>query len=1248
MTESVEVLVGTGSFKVDRSRALEKLMKFQLPDPHLFVLPLVRCAAASGAKRIAFKLRGIANPAGRMNISFDGEPFSERDLRDPFSCLLEKRSADTARHRDLAVGLLSAWRLDPHYVSVASGRGPGRREVRMRSLDAQEMVISEEDCEETLINVPVGLWGASGDKIRTALARHCLACPLEIIIDGESLPLVPGPHSLSMSFETGGVRGWIAVPADPSQDSVFQGCRHGVLAGPVIDRLPLVQVFGLIDNPLLTLNASQTGVARNAQFRKTMTVVSGQAERLMGAALEDQRERLSQVGRWFKHGRGHGAWSERMERGSAVDRPSVWRAMAQALGRALGLEKDEQRENESIRTAARAACWLREAALRLLPAYPKNVKEPALRGLRTQPLLFDVRGDPLSLEELGNQLAAVGFVPVSRSFFPGSPVLRTAWLASSGDLELLAKSFPDALRDVGAGAPRGGPPSSSMRSDGAKAAMLEDLGYPSLLIRDKFSGEGFEGEVALPLQPPESKARIYLIEPASPRLSAQASELFFVAAAKGGTTPEPPDLHVSVVSAAEELYRRLGQEYNLTLGGARTDAVREYLLHYLCWARGRSPAEALSPGHAWIEGVRLFETGMGWVNFAQLQGDYQRGGLLAAAESQSAAAGLTATLLLGRRHGRPLLEKLFPDAAFLPAPPGSPGLLLFVKPAPSLSCQHASVSGCLVALEDGVHLAVGAAGQGQSVDLPWGTVQAFEYGLGGTTLAKSDFMPRRLREDRDTGLRVLAAVIERLGTLVDKPEHPARRLILRALGHWLAPWHVRASPNGNRLDQLLLILPMFQRPAGVAASLGEIERRMSLGTPIPYQLRDSASRVAAPELILGKEEIAALELLFPKGARSLTSSQKPEGPAAVVLAAPLPPPEPVTVPAPMPELPPFGEMMLFERRYEHAGLRARLALPKRLRPASVQLLDVRSGRGLPLQPKGLPVIGAALIDLSLRPDPSAVPDESEVLELFRRFALDLIQAWPVAAHATRENRVAVLYVLELAALLVRSRPEGWEEVETKILALRLFSSLGLDPVSLAMIPQKISQLGELVYAATALFPVPPEARGIPILSRRERAGIDSVLSRPEGPRWVLYHPPPPPVKPEPRAPARPKPAPAAAPPAHDPEHRHPMVVRLRKILSGLRGRKGMRVLNRELRWEELGRRRLLSSGPMGIWVVGGAHDWARLVLESGLPSEAQVAYLASLLQTAANREAGEVTDLDDALFQEALAEKLAREGQEAG
>ena len=53
------------------------------------------------------------------------------------------------------------------------------------------------------------------------------------------------------------------------------------------------------------------------------------------------------------------------------------------------------------------------------------------------------------------------------------------------------------------------------------------------------------------------------------------------------------------------------------------------------------------------------------------------------------------------------------------------------------------------------------------------------------------------------------------------------------------------------------------------------------------------------------------------------------------------------------------------------------------------------------------------------------------------------------------------------------------------------------------------------------------------------------------------------------------------------------------------------------------------------------HPLAAAVLASGLPDRVQAAYLATAAFTELNRQAAEISDLDDARFQQSLAEDLA-------
>jgi hypothetical protein len=69
MSDKNEALVSTGSFLVDRARALDKLMRFQMPDARMYLLPWAQAAAASGASRVCVSTQ----PYG-LEFCFDGRP----------------------------------------------------------------------------------------------------------------------------------------------------------------------------------------------------------------------------------------------------------------------------------------------------------------------------------------------------------------------------------------------------------------------------------------------------------------------------------------------------------------------------------------------------------------------------------------------------------------------------------------------------------------------------------------------------------------------------------------------------------------------------------------------------------------------------------------------------------------------------------------------------------------------------------------------------------------------------------------------------------------------------------------------------------------------------------------------------------------------------------------------------------------------------------------------------------------------
>ncbi len=107
-------LVESGAFRVDRSRALDKLMRFQLPEARMYPLPWVQAAVASGATKVVI----TPQPTG-LQFDFDGQPWTKRDLADPYRHLFdEDPDGSKTRHRELAIGVLTALRVPPISITA--------------------------------------------------------------------------------------------------------------------------------------------------------------------------------------------------------------------------------------------------------------------------------------------------------------------------------------------------------------------------------------------------------------------------------------------------------------------------------------------------------------------------------------------------------------------------------------------------------------------------------------------------------------------------------------------------------------------------------------------------------------------------------------------------------------------------------------------------------------------------------------------------------------------------------------------------------------------------------------------------------------------------------------------------------------------------------------------------------------------------------------------------------------------------
>lgn len=273
-----EVLVDAGSFRVDRAKALEKLAGFQLADPEAFLLCWIRCAVASGAGRIRLERRG---PGLRM--SFDGEGLTGAALEDPYECLLSDDGRRSVPGRHLAMGLLAALSLRPAGIRLTSGKGEARSCLVVGSPGGSSA--EPEPGEETVLEVRwEGLLGVPRRERCLALARSGFGpCRAGLFIDGAAVEAWPAEGDRAERGKDGR-EGFVASRR-------AAGLRPGIRLyhlGALVEELPWpgapLPLEACIEDKAFTLNLSQSGVLRGANFDRAVAAACRMADALGGAA----------------------------------------------------------------------------------------------------------------------------------------------------------------------------------------------------------------------------------------------------------------------------------------------------------------------------------------------------------------------------------------------------------------------------------------------------------------------------------------------------------------------------------------------------------------------------------------------------------------------------------------------------------------------------------------------------------------------------------------------------------------------------------------------------------------------------------------------------------------------------------------------------------------------------------------------------------------------------------------------------
>lgn len=412
--------VASGGFRIDRRRALAKLQEYQLPEPARFVLPWLRCAYASGAKAAS-----LSSGLDWVQLAFNGRPLAEKFVKEPFDAIFSE-DEDCPRHRDLAVGLLTAFRLEPALVTLVSG--PAGKQVKLvaRSIEDSQVEESALPHEGTVVTVSWRGSGSGAENISEVLSQAqqrsgMLSFPLQI----NGAPATPESASLepSVALELDGIRVRLAVPSDPLDPKSEAGLyKHGVLVETMRFEGLQLAVRAEMNHDGWSLDASQTGVVMTEEERKSLLArLQPSLSALIAKAAELQR-RFPELAARCLFGDGADGLRKRAARRALGPRP--WRAWA---GRGPELE-------EFLLMERRGTRWLRAAASRLLGHLELDAADPAKAALWEAPLYLSLTGKGLSLAALKRQAKSHGVVPVAKeipNLIP--PGLDIVWLPGGPD-----------------------------------------------------------------------------------------------------------------------------------------------------------------------------------------------------------------------------------------------------------------------------------------------------------------------------------------------------------------------------------------------------------------------------------------------------------------------------------------------------------------------------------------------------------------------------------------------------------------------------------------------------------------------------------------------------------------------------------------------------------------------------------------------------------------------------------------------
>ena len=192
------VIVSSGGFTLDPSKAEEKLRDFSFPSPDDYILKLIQFAVASHATKI-----DIESTSTKLSLTFDGEPTSEDDMTGIMAHLLNDGGEQKWRRlRHLAAGLRGAASVKPNSVCLQywngevgfqriwDAKGWRSEPFKAKGPEAFHRFLLSRNFSQTLSSAGEEMKSLLNSRLtpeEQKIQESCLFSPAELVLEGKPL-----------------------------------------------------------------------------------------------------------------------------------------------------------------------------------------------------------------------------------------------------------------------------------------------------------------------------------------------------------------------------------------------------------------------------------------------------------------------------------------------------------------------------------------------------------------------------------------------------------------------------------------------------------------------------------------------------------------------------------------------------------------------------------------------------------------------------------------------------------------------------------------------------------------------------------------------------------------------------------------------------------------------------------------------------------------------------------------------------